>query len=93
LPAAGGHGADLGQLPVSLLLHGVGRFPFGRHLAGVLGEFLGGEVAALGGGPGQDLIGGSSGRGPLPSQVVKQRHGVVPRLAAAAAGGGHGLTP
>jgi hypothetical protein len=65
LAAPGGHGPDLGQLAVPLGLHGVGRFPFGRHLPGVLGELLGRQVAALGGGPGQDLIGGGPCGAPL----------------------------
>ena len=43
--AAGGHGADLGELPVALGLHGVGGFPFGRDMGLVLRQLVGGGVA------------------------------------------------
>ena len=74
--AAGGHGADLGQLAVPFGLHGVGRFPFGRDMGLVLHQLVGGRVATLRSGAGQDLIGGGAGlAASLPKLVEKVRHG------------------
>jgi hypothetical protein len=81
--AAGGHGADLGQLAVALGLHGVGRFPFGRDMGLILRELVGGGVAPLRSGAGQDLVGGAAVlAASLPKLVEQVGHG-VPRLAAA----------
>jgi hypothetical protein len=74
--AAGGHGADLGQLPVAFLLQGVGGFPFGRDVGLILRELVRGGVPALLTGPCQDFILGGAGRGPLVPELVDQvRHG------------------
>jgi hypothetical protein len=82
LPAAGGHGADLGQLPVALGLEGVGGLPLRGDLGLIGRQLVGTEVPGLFGGPGQDLIGGSPGRRPLLLQLLQQvrhgRHLVVP---------------
>jgi hypothetical protein len=77
LPAAGGHGADLGQLPVAFGLHPVGGLAFGEDVLLVLGQLVGGGVAALGGGPGQDFVAGGVGGGPLLPELVEQRHGAT----------------
>jgi hypothetical protein len=60
-----------------LAFDAVVRFPFGRDLGLVGGQLLGGRVAALLAGPGQDFIGAGAGGIPLPSQVVQQRHGAT----------------
>jgi hypothetical protein len=69
---AGRRRAQLDQLAVAFGVHGVGRFPFGRDLAAVLGQLVGGQVALLGGGAGQDVVGRGPGRGPLLAQLVEQ---------------------
>jgi hypothetical protein len=71
LPAAGGHGPDLGQLAVALGFHGVGGLAFGQHLGLVGGQLVGERLPALAGGPVKDLIAAGTGRRPLVSQLVK----------------------
>jgi hypothetical protein len=73
--AAGGHGPHFLKLPVSLLLHGISRFPFGQHVGLVLRQLVGRRVAGLGGGAGQDLIAGGASCGPPLLELFEQGHG------------------
>jgi hypothetical protein len=58
---AGHGGADLGQLALVLGQYGVVGFALGEDLALVLGQLLGGQVAAFAGGAGEDRVGGLAG--------------------------------
>jgi hypothetical protein len=70
--AAGWGGPELGQLAVPLGIHGVGRLPLGDHLAAVLGKLIGSQVALLGSGAGQDVVGRGPGRGTAVPELVEQ---------------------
>jgi hypothetical protein len=80
LPSPGGHGPYLGQLPVALLLQGVGGFPFRRDLGLVLAQLVRGQVvSAFLGGPGQDGIGLLAGLAAPSLELIGQvRHGPHP---------------
>jgi hypothetical protein len=81
-----GGAAVLGQLAVAFGVHGVGRFAFGRDLAAVLGQLVGGQVPLLGRGAGQDFVSRGAGRGALVAQLVEQ----FGHRRRTSDGGGHG---
>ena len=69
---AGRRRAQLDQLAVAFGVHGVGRFPFGRDLAAVLGQLVGGQVPGLSCRPVEHGVLGGPGRVALVPELVEQ---------------------
>ena len=72
----GGRGAKLGQLAVALGFQRVVGLALLDDALLVLRQLVGGQVALLGGGAGQDGVAGLAGGCPAAAQVVEQSHAV-----------------